>query len=101
MRGMLVSLVYPLLRQILQMPSQLARGGGAKDVEFLVERLMRGLGIAGVVRGRRRPTTVADPAELGAARPAQAGLHRAGPNVRWVADLTEVAPGRVRHTAHS
>src|SRR3954469_8758893 len=32
------SLVYLLLRQVLQMLTQLARGGGAKDVELLVLR---------------------------------------------------------------
>ncbi|GAA2389208.1 hypothetical protein [Dactylosporangium salmoneum] len=35
---MTVSLVYLLLRQILQMLTQLARHGGAKDVELLVLR---------------------------------------------------------------
>src|SRR5258706_11525860 len=34
--GMTASLVYPLLRQVLQMLTQLARDGGAKDVEILV-----------------------------------------------------------------
>jgi len=37
-RVMSASLVYPLLRQILQMLTQLARDGGAKDVELLVLR---------------------------------------------------------------
>jgi len=32
------SLVYLLLRQVLQMLTQLARDGGAKDVELLVLR---------------------------------------------------------------
>jgi putative transposase len=36
--GMSASLLYLLLRQILQMLSQLARDGGAKDVEILVLR---------------------------------------------------------------
>jgi len=35
---MSVSLVYPLLRQALQMLTQFARDGGAKDVELLVLR---------------------------------------------------------------
>jgi hypothetical protein len=35
---MTASLVYLLLRQILQMLTQLARDGGAKDVELLVLR---------------------------------------------------------------
>ncbi len=37
-RTMSVSLVYPLLRQALQMLTQFARDGGAKDVELLVLR---------------------------------------------------------------
>lgn len=56
-----------------------------------VERLMPQLGIAGVVRGRRTVTTIAD---LG--RPVPDDLLKRdfsapAPNVRWVADLTEVA----------
>lgn len=35
---MSASLVYTVLRQILQMLTQLARDGGAKDVELLVLR---------------------------------------------------------------
>jgi hypothetical protein len=35
---MRASLLYPLLRQIPQMLTQLARDGGAKDVELLVLR---------------------------------------------------------------
>ncbi|MDG4838435.1 hypothetical protein O7631_18110 [Micromonospora sp. WMMD967] len=35
---MSTSLMYLLLRQVLQMLSQLARDGGAKDVEILVLR---------------------------------------------------------------
>ncbi len=37
-RFMSASMVYLLLRQILQMLTQLARDGGAKDVELLVLR---------------------------------------------------------------
>jgi hypothetical protein len=36
--AMSASLVYLLLRQVLQMLTQLARDGGAKDVEILVLR---------------------------------------------------------------
>ena len=36
---MSASLVYLLLRQVLQMLTQLARDGGAKDVELLVLRV--------------------------------------------------------------
>ncbi|MGA4732032.1 hypothetical protein ACWEOS_22650 [Micromonospora taraxaci] len=35
---MSTSLMYLLLRQVLQMLSQLARAAGAKDVEILVRR---------------------------------------------------------------
>jgi putative transposase len=38
MDAMTASLVYLLLRQVLQMLAQLARRGGAKDVEILVLR---------------------------------------------------------------
>lgn len=38
MQSMSASLVYMVLRQILQMLTQLARDGGAKDVELLVLR---------------------------------------------------------------
>jgi len=67
------------------------RREGVVVARCTVERLMRELGIAGVVRGRRRPTTVADPA-----RPVPEDLLKRdftapAPNTRWVADLTEVA----------
>jgi putative transposase len=55
-----------------------------------VERLMRGLDLAGVVRGRYHRTTVAD--EI-APRPAdlvERNFHASVPNRLWVADLTYV-----------
>jgi putative transposase len=55
-----------------------------------VERLMRELGLAGARRGKRRRTTVADPA---AARPADLvgrRFQRAAPHRLWVADFTYV-----------
>jgi putative transposase len=55
-----------------------------------VERLMRELGLAGVRRGRRHRTTVADGA---AARPAdlvQRDFDPPAPNRTWVADFTYV-----------
>ncbi len=57
-----------------------------------VERLMRRLGIAGVIRGRRkRRTTVPDTAAA-AARPdlLNRDFTAPAPNTRWVADLTYV-----------
>jgi transposase InsO family protein len=56
-----------------------------------VARLMRGLGLRGVVRGRRVRTTIPD--EL-AARPqdlVQRAFHATRPNQLWVSDLTYVA----------
>src|SRR5512144_1768778 len=55
-----------------------------------VERLMRALGLRGVVRGRPKRTTVPD---IVAARPAdllQRDFSAPAPNLRWVADLTYV-----------
>ena len=55
-----------------------------------VERLMRELGVAGARRGKRQPTTVADPA---AARPADLVKRRfspPAPDRLWVADFTYV-----------
>jgi putative transposase len=55
-----------------------------------VERLMRELGLAGARRGKRRRTTIADPA---AARPAdlvQRKFTRPAPDRLWVADFTYV-----------
>jgi putative transposase len=55
-----------------------------------VERLMRDLGLRGVVRGRRLRTTIPDDT---APRPldlVQRDFHPAAPNRLWVADLTYV-----------
>ncbi len=55
-----------------------------------VERLMRQLGIAGVVRGARRRTTIADPANPIPADLLKRDFTASAPNTRWVADFTEV-----------
>jgi len=63
---------------------------GTPVARCTVERLMRELGLAGARRGKRRRTTVADPA---AARPAdlvQRQFHRPAPDRLWVADFTYV-----------
>jgi putative transposase len=63
---------------------------GTPVARCTVERLMRELGLAGARRGKRRRTTVADPA---AARPADLvgrRFHRPAPDRLWVADLTYV-----------
>ena len=63
---------------------------GVPVARCTVERLMRELGLAGARRGKRRRTTVPDPA---AARPAdlvQRQFNRPAPDRLWVADFTYV-----------
>ena len=60
-----------------------------------VERLMKGLGLEGVVRGRRTRTTI--PADDPAERPrdlVHREFHATRPNQLWVSDLTYVATWR-------
>jgi transposase InsO family protein len=67
------------------------RREGRPAARCTVERLMRRLGLKGVVRGRRCRTTI--PADL-AVRPAdrvQRQFHATRPNQLWVADFTYVA----------
>ena len=66
------------------------RREGVVVARCTVERLMRQLGIAGVVRGRPRRTTVADPANPVPDDLLKRDFTAPAPNVRWVADLTEV-----------
>jgi putative transposase len=69
---------------------QLQREGVAV-ARCTVARLMRGLGLAGAVRGRKFKTTIADDT---AARPAdlvERNFTATRPNQLWVADLTYVA----------
>src|SRR3954468_16039009 len=73
MRSMSASLVYLLLRQILQMLTQLARDGGAKDVELLVLRHQ----VAVLRRQVHRPNL--EPAD----RVILAALSRLLPRPRW------------------
>jgi putative transposase len=55
-----------------------------------VERLMRELGLAGARRGKRRRTTVPDPAAVRPADLVQRRFHRPAPDRLWVADFTYV-----------
>jgi len=67
---------------------------GIKVARCTVERLMRDMGLRGVVRGRKFKTTVGDDS---AARPAdlvQRDFTATRPNQLWVADLTYVATWR-------
>jgi transposase InsO family protein len=56
-----------------------------------VERLMREMGLQGVVRGRTPRTTIPDKASLRPADLVQRKFTADGPNRLWVADLTYVA----------
>ena len=71
------SLVYLLLRQVLEMLTQLARDGGAKDVELLVLRHQ----VAVLRRQVHRPAL--EPAD----RVVLAALSRLLPRTRWSAFL--------------
>jgi putative transposase len=67
---------------------------GVRTARCTVARLMRGMGLRGVVRGRRAITTVPD---LTAPRPAdlvQRAFTATRPNALWVADFTYVATWR-------
>ena len=55
-----------------------------------VERLMRGLGLAGVVRGRYHRTTIADEVAPRPADLVERNFRAPAPNRLWVADLTYV-----------
>src|SRR3954468_12531155 len=74
-RDMSPSLAYQLLRQVLQMLTQLARDGGAKDVELLVLRHQ----VAVLCRQVHRPDL--EPAD----RVVLAALSRLLPRPRWAA----------------
>ena len=75
------SLVYLLLRQVLQMLTQLARDGGAKDVELLVLRHQ----VAVLRRQVRRPEL--EPAD----RVVLAALSRLMPRQQWAAFIVTPA----------
>jgi putative transposase len=64
---------------------------GVTVARCTVERLMRELGIAGVRRGRKVRTTVADERHARAADLLQRDFTAPAPNRRWVADFTHVA----------
>ncbi len=67
---------------------------GTEVARCTVERLMRAMGLQGVVRGRKPKTTIPDEA---ASRPAdlvQRDFTAERPNQLWVADLTYVATWR-------
>jgi len=64
---------------------------GVTVARCTVERLMRELGIAGVRRGRKVRTTVADDRHARATDLLRRDFTASAPNRRWVADFTHVA----------
>lgn len=64
---------------------------GIDAARCTVERLMREMGLQGVVRGRTPRTTIPDKASLRPADLVQRKFTADGPNRLWVADLTYVA----------
>ena len=66
---------------------QLGREGIAV-ARCTVERLMRGMGLRGVVRGRERRTTVSNPAMPCPADLVNRQFRAPAPNVLWVSDFT-------------
>jgi transposase InsO family protein len=69
---------------------QLGREGIAL-ARCTVERLMRDMGLRGVVRGRETRTTVSNPATPCPADRVNRGFQAPAPNVLWVSDFTYVA----------
>ena len=67
---------------------------GVKTARCTVERLMRGLGLQGVVRGRKFKTTVGDDSVCRPADLVERDFTATRPNQLWVADLTYVATWR-------
>jgi len=75
---------------------------GVAVARCTVERLMRGMGLEGAVRGRAfRKTTVADGSVARPADLVQRDFTASRPNELWVADLTYVATWRGSCTSRS
>ena len=72
---------------------QLLREGFAV-ARCTVERLMRAMGLSGVVRGKRIRTTVPDPAQLCPRDKVNRQFQAPAPNRLWVSDFTYVATWR-------
>jgi len=63
---------------------------GVEVARCTVERLMRTMGLQGVVRGRKRRTTIRDDAAEKPADLVDRNFRAEGPNRLWVADITYV-----------
>jgi len=68
--------------------------GGIRVARCTVERLMRGMGLAGVVRGRTFKTTTGDGSAVRPPDLVNRDFWATRPNELWVADLTYVATWR-------
>ncbi|KJD18092.1 transposase, partial [Vreelandella aquamarina] len=68
------------------------RREGVNVARCTVERLMRRLGIRGVVRGQRPFTTISDPAQKRAPDLVKRNFTAMRPNQLWVADFTYGVP---------
>ena len=66
------------------------RREGVPVARCTVERLMRVLGLAGAVRGRRKRTTISDQSVARPVDLVERKFHAPAPNRLWVADLTYV-----------
>ena len=66
-----------------------------------VERLMRSMGLQGVVRGRSSRTTISDDAADRPADLVNRQFKATRPNQLWVADITFVGPGRALSMSRS
>jgi putative transposase len=67
---------------------------GVEVARCTVERLMRGMGLQGAVRGRRFKTTIPDDAAMRPPDLVDRDFSASRPNELWVADLTYVATWR-------
>ena len=67
------------------------RREGTGVARCTVERLMQGMGLQGVVRGRKFKTTIGDDSAMRPADLVQRDFTATRPNELWVADLTYVA----------
>jgi putative transposase len=68
--------------------AELRLGRGVNVSRKRVERLMREAGISGLIRRRRRGTTIRVPGVRVADDLVQHGFRPAAPNVLWCADIT-------------
>jgi putative transposase len=70
------------------------RHDGVEVARCTVERLMRQAGLAGVIRGAKRRTTISDPAAVRPPDLVQRDFRASRPNQLWVVDFTYVPTWR-------